>query len=255
MTTASLNFTSRSKIKSKLVSIHIIERADSFIRVRVSVDGNIGGGDKEHQLVIDAFERGRHQRRVITNPAGENIDFNDFPINASLRFKVRKIAIGAEKGKVIAATADLRPVDNTDIAGREPFLVPELDDLGSLPWEIKWEDDCANPRIILNRRLLDKFETWRDPNLQALYLPSMLRDLLTGIICRNDDVESLDEDTLAKRIVDFCTSTLDIKRPACAFADNMEDWLEWTEACVHEFAARKWRDDKTLFDQMRDART
>lgn len=253
MTSASINFTNRRKIKSNFVDIRVLERSDSFVRVRASVDSKVLQVGEDYRLVIDGFDRGQHQRRTIANPAGEDLDFTDFPANASLRFKVRQIAIGVNEGKVLAATADIRPVEIEGTVLRQPFIVPELDDLGALPWRIDWEGDVANPRLVLNRKLEDKFGTWRHPVLQALYLPSMLRDLLTGLICRIPSPDELDEDTLGGRIITFCKEQFDAEIPADAFqgpSGVAEEWLVWAEDCVVQFSETKWRKGRTLFDLM-----
>jgi len=253
MTAASLNFTKRRKIKSTLVDIRVVARTDSYIRVSVSVDAKALKSDEEYRLVLDGFDRGRHQRQTISDPAGDNLDFAGFPIDASLRFKVRQVASGPDEGRVIAATADIRPVEIEGKVKREPFIVPEPDDLGSLPWCIQWEGDVADPRLVINRKLDDMFGSWQDPFLQALYLPTMLRELLTGLICRVESEDELDDGTLGGRIIAFCKDRFDAEIPSGAFngpEGNRDEWLEWAEECVVEFAETKWRKDKTLFELM-----
>ena len=253
MTTASLNFTQRRKIKSAFVDIRVLERSESYIRVRVSVDAKVLKVSEDYRLVLDGFDRGRHQRHTITNHTGDDFDFTGFPIEASLRFKVRQVATGLDEGRVIAATADIRPVEIDGKVQREPFIVPELDDLGALPWCIQWDGDVADPRLVINRRLEDMFGSWRHPVLQALYLPAMLRELLTGLICRVESEEELDEGTLGGRIIAFCKERFDAELPSGAFSGpdgNPDDWLKWAEDCVVEFADTKWRKEKTLFDLM-----
>lgn len=257
MTTASLNFTQRRKIKSAFVDIRVIERSEAFIRVRVSVDAKVLKTNETYRLVLDGFDRGRHQRQTIADPSGDDLDFTGFPIDASLRFKVRQVATGPDEGRVIAATADIRPVEIEGKVQREPFIVPELDDLGALPWCIQWEGDPADPRLVINRNLDKMFGSWRDPVLQALYLPAMLRELLTGLICRVDSEDDLDEGTLGGRIVAFCKERFDVEPPHGAFRgpDGEPDaWLNWAEDCVVEFADTKWRKEKTLFDLMLEGR-
>lgn len=253
MTAASINFTSRRKIKSSFVDIRIVSRSEKCIRLRVAVDTKVLKTDEVYRLVLDGFDRGRHQRRTISNPAGQDLDFTDFPADASLRFKVRQIATGAREGLVMAATADIWPVEIEGTVQKQPFLVPELDDLGALPWRIEWEGDSANPRLVLNRKLEDKFGSWRHPALQALYLPAMLRDLLTGLICRNPSADELDDDTLGGRIIAFCKERFDAVVPSEDFQgpDGLSDeWLVWAEECVTQFSETKWRKGQTLFDQM-----
>ncbi|WP_454598146.1 hypothetical protein [Qipengyuania sp. SM2507] len=252
MTAASLNFTQRRKIKSAFVDIRVLDRTESYIRVRVGVDAKVLKTGEDYRLVLDGFDRGRHQRHTIATPAGEDLDFAGFPSDASLRFKVRQVATGADEGRVIAATADIRPVEIEGRIQREPFIVPALEDLGALPWCIQW-DDVANPRLVLNRRLEEKFGSWRDPVLQSLYLPAMLRELLTGLIRRVETEEDLDEGTLGGKVVAFCKERFDAELPSGAFGGpdgNPDDWLEWAEHCVVEFAETKWRRGKTLFDLM-----
>jgi hypothetical protein len=255
MTAASLNFTKRRKIKSAFVDIRVLARTEAYIRVRVSVDAKVLKTDEDYRVVLDGFDRGRHQRQIITNPAGGDLDFTGFPIEASLRFKVRQVATGSDEGRVIAATADIRPVEIEGKVRREPFIVPEPDDLGSLPWCIQWEEDVADPRLVINRKLDDMFGSWQNPVLQALYLPAMLRELLTGLICRVESEDELDEGTLGGRIIAFCKERFDADLPSGTFSGpdgNRDEWLKWAEECVVEFAETKWRKDKTLFDLMRE---
>lgn len=253
MTAASLNFTKRRKIKSAFVDIRVIERSETYIRVRVSVDAKVLKTDEDYRLVLDGFDRGRHQRQSISNPTGEDLDFTGFPVDASLRFKVRQVATGPDEGRVLAATADIRPVEIEGRVQREPFIKPEPEDLGSLPWCIQWEGDVADPRLVINRKLDDIFGSWQDPVLQALYLPAMLRELLTGLICRVESEDELDDGTLGGRIIAFCKERFDAELPSGAFSGpegNRDEWLRWAEDCVVEFAETKWRKDKTLFDLM-----
>jgi hypothetical protein len=257
MTASSLNFTERRRIKLNFVDVHLLERSENYIRVRVAVDEKVLSFGQDYRLVIDAMDRGRHQRHLIDNPAGEDLDFTGFPIDASLRFRVRQVATGEEEGKVLAATADIRPVEIESNVEREPFLVPEIEDLGPLPWRIDWEGDVANPRIVLNSRLEDHFGgTWRHPGLQALFLPAMLRDLLTGLICRVPSYEELDDETLGSRIMEFCKDRFEVTVPSGSFRSFEgvnEDWLKWAEDCVVQFSETKWRKGSTLFDQMLEA--
>ncbi|MAW90588.1 MAG: hypothetical protein CL575_10940 [Altererythrobacter sp.] len=253
MTAASLNFTQRRKIKSTFVDIRILERTEAFIRVRVAADAKVLNSAEDYRLVLDGFDRGRHQRHTISNPAGDDLDFTGFPSDASLRFKVRQVARGADEGRVIAATADIRPVEIEGKVQREPFIKPDLDDLGALPWCIQWDEDVADPRLVLNRRLEDQFGTWKNPVLQALYLPAMLRELLTGLICRVESEDELDDGTLGGRIITFCKERFDAEIPLGAFngsEGNTDEWLRWADECVVAFAETKWRKGKTLFDLM-----
>lgn len=253
MTAASVNFTNRRKIKASFVDLQILERNESFIRVRVRVDEKVLSGRGQYRLVIDAFDRGRHERQTIASPSGQDLDFMGFPVGASLRFKVRQISTAEDEGRVIAATADLRPIEIDGKFEREPFIKPVIDDLGALPWRVEWDSDPSEPRIVLNRRLEQKFGSWRHPVLQALYLPSMLRDLLSGLICRAESIDDLDEETLGGKVMIFCRDRLGVGMPEVPFRapeGDIEVWLQWAEDCVTEFSEMKWRKNQTLFDQM-----
>ena len=121
---------------------------------------------------------------------------------------------------------------------------------------LEWAGDVANPRIVLNRRLEEKFGSWRHPVLQALYLPAMLRELLTGLVCRIQSPDELDEETLGGRIIAFCKDRFDAQLPSTPFQGAQgteEDWLTWAEECVVEFAETKWRNGQTLFEQLLEA--
>lgn len=257
MTAASVNFTNRRKIKAAFVDLRIVERNESFIRVRVRVDEKVLSGSERYRLVLDAFDRGRHERQTIASPDGQDLDFIGFPADATLRFKVRQIATGDDEGRVIAATADLRPIEIDGKIERDPFIRPVLEDLGPLPWRIEWDSDPSEPRIVLNRRLEEKFGSWRHPVLQALYLPSMLRDLLSGLICRAESIDDLDEETVGGKVMQFCRERLRVEPPDMPFRapeGDIETWLEWAEDCVMEFSEIKWRKNQTLFDQMMERR-
>lgn len=253
MTSANLNFTQRRKIKSNLVDVTIKERNDDFIRVALHMDSKALNSVEGYRLVLDAFDRGQHERKVISNPADQDFDFDLFPIDANLRFKIRQVSSGIDTGRVIAATADIRPVEAKGQTERKPFIVPEIEDLGGLPWQIVWEGDIANPKLVLNSRLSEHFGSWHHPALQALYLPSMVRDLLSGIIARHESLEDLDEDTLGSRIFEFCRVSFDPAMPSTPFHGKSEiddEWLKWIEECVVSFSETKWRNGKSLMDQM-----
>lgn len=255
MTTASLNFTNRAKIKSKFVSITILERNDLYVRVKCAIEKGAVGSNTGAKLVLDAFERDNHERKEIPDFGTHNFDFENLSTEGKIKFRVRHVAVGTEVGRILASTAEIVPEELNGTNERVPFFKPTPVELGSLPWKIDWAADTSNPELLINKDLIEHFDDWRSPALQALYLPAALKDLLTGIMSRVTSFEDIDNESMIYNLFNFCESRLGQEMPQnLAFNANGElsdDWLNWADECVLSFCETQWRHNKTLFEQMR----
>lgn len=254
MVAGNFNYTGRRKIKNSLVEVHVTERNDDFVRVNLTLDTKKLKNAENTKWVIDAFDRGSHQRKLLKFANKQTLDFNGFANDAKLAFKIRHIATGEDSGQVIASTPDIRPRESKAAIEREEFIEPTPKDLGAEPWILDWEGDPGNPEILINEKLLEAFGDWQDPVLQGLYLPVLVRELLTGIVMRSQEPGDIeDNSSLASRMMDFCEKQLGVDMPETDFHEQgtvNSDWLNWIDECVNTFCETRWRQGQTLMDQL-----
>ena len=93
-----------------------------------------------------------------------------------------------------------------------------------------------------------------DPLFAAHVFPEIVRNAATGILLRFDSIKDIDEDSLLAKWVSFIQQRLSIplEGEEAAYlndADNI-DKLDLVEQIVAAFTSQKWRDGKTLIEEI-----
>ncbi len=254
MPVANYNYTGRRRIDVKDAGIEIIEADNGFIRVKVKLNLQKIKNEKSHKIVIDGESANNLERHDLKVCEEQEIDFGGFEKNASPQFRIKLIATNLEEcGLVLASTPYTRAKAKSNKLKREGFFEPTpVNHIGDAPWQIEWLDP-ANPELLINSELAEIYGgDWKNPQLQALYLPTALKECLLGILSRTR-LEDLEKDTFAYKLIHFCMSTLDLPLPEDPFFDGetlSTNWLSWADEAYEAFCNKKWRNNKTLLNNM-----
>ncbi|TKW61391.1 MAG: hypothetical protein DI628_01835 [Blastochloris viridis] len=254
MTVANFNYTGRQRIKNDIVSVDIVERNSSYVRVRLHISTKRFKQPADSKLVLDGSDAvgGTLERKIVDYTETKTYDFNTLGEEGTISFRFKAVSTDeAKKGTLLAATADIRPREATGDTSRESFFNMEQKDLQNKPWLIDWTESEENPSISINRTLVSHFKgNLRDPMLQALVLPPMFKEILLGIVTRNIDKDDLDTGSLAYKVLEFCRTRFEREQPEGNFQDDREDWIQWAEECSDDFCETPWRNDTTLLQAM-----
>ena len=254
MANSSFNYTNRKTIKNNAIQLGIVQREPEYIRVQLGLDLKAVKLPDNAKIVLDAYDRSIHERYEVAYEAAQTRDFIEFNPDAKLKFKVRIVSVeGADHGKVLAASKEIKPKENTVTLERDEFFKPYAEELGDVPWDIDWDGDDTEPRVRINIRLQEHFGGWSNATLQALLLPQMLKELLLGVITRSSSRNDIDDDTFAGKLLRFGDERVGVVAPDQEFMDDGKvntEWLTWVENVISKFCETKWRDGKSLFDQM-----
>ncbi|MEM5495748.1 hypothetical protein, partial [Hoeflea sp. AS16] len=210
----------------------------------------------KRMLVLDVLFLGNTQRFEL--PAGGSVEelvLEDCPDNALLEFRLKLVSYGeGTRGVVLAATAPFNlktgsgPNEGSFVTSG--FFHPDLSDsLGSRIWAVTWPQPDA-PVISLNRSYFEKSKD--KPYFAAHLFPEILRAVITGILLRNDDLEVIEDQSPADDWLNFVEQVLEfpLRGEDAEFESGVEERLNLVDEIVTTFADRKWRNGKTLLEEL-----
>ena len=90
------------------------------------------------------------------------------------------------------------------------------------------------------------------PYFAANLFPEILRAVIGGILLRNDDLEVIEEQSPADEWLNFVEQVLEfpLRGDDAELEAGNEERLELVEKIVTVFADRKWRNGKTLLEEL-----
>lgn len=261
------NFTGRARIRQKedLFSLHLVERLDSTARIRVEFDRRaiekdckLNDSDAK-DYVLDVFYLGDIYRHILPEYRPEDIfDVPNVPDGANLEFRLKIVSrSAASPGKILAATGgrvSLRIGAEAGQASEQQkgiFHPIPTDSIGSNLWSVVWDnqDDFS---VFVNRTYFQKYSD--NPIFAAHVFPEVLRNVASGILLRFNSVSEIADDTLARKWVTFIQQRLGIPLEGeegsyLKDADNATK-LDLVDQIVDAFTSNKWRDGKTLLEEI-----
>ncbi|MGS4991013.1 hypothetical protein ACVDG9_23815 [Roseibium sp. RP-7] len=261
------NFTGRARIRQKedLFSLCLLERDEETVRIRVTFDRVAIEKEcklnpaEEKDFILDAFVLGEMHRHVLPEYRGQDeIAISGVPEGASIEFRLKAVSRSEEaQGKILAATGGrvrLKTGYGEKGAGKEdkgifhPILCRNI---GSRIWQIKWNGE-GDFEILINADYFYKYH--QDPTFEAHVYPEIVRSVANGILMRHETPEDLDENSLVGKWALFIEQRLGVPltgEDAKHFEDaDVVEKLEFVEEIVEAFVNKKWRDGKTLLEEI-----
>lgn len=258
------NYTNRRRIRQKpdLFIVEQVERTPNKISLRISWNESEIlkearlDPSKKRLLVLDTMFLGSTQRFEM--PEGESAEefvIEECPDNAVLEFRLKVVSKELESsGVLLAATSPFKlktgsgPDEGSLISSG--FFHPDLSDsLGSRIWAVSWPAPDS-PKISLNRAYYAKAKD--KPYFAAHLFPEILRSVITGVLLRNDDLEIIEESSPAYEWLTYVEQVLEfpIRGDDAEIEDGLEERLDLVDRIVTVFAERKWRNGKTLLEEL-----
>ncbi|SHN51062.1 hypothetical protein [Erythrobacter sanguineus] len=257
------NYTNRKRIKQKpeLFFVEQISRTSDTVTLKVQWDE--AGILKETRvdpaakrvLVLDVLFLGNTQRLELpSGGAAQEFVLEECPDNVVLEFRLKLVSKEEEtQGVLLAATSPFNL--KTGSGPNEGSLVTsgfldlnKSDSLGSRIWAVTWPSE--GPMIFINRSYFEKSK--ERPYFAAHVFPEILRAVMTGILLRNDDLDLIEDQPRADEWLTFVEQVLEfpLRGDDAELEDGIEERLELVEKIVTAFADRKWRNGKTLLEEL-----
>lgn len=261
------NFTGRVRIKQKseLFSLQLIDRQGETVRIHAKFDQ--AAIEKECKLdeeepkefVLDVFALGDIRRHVLPEYRSEDeIELHEIPDGANLEFRLKVISRSVDSsGKILASTGGrvrLHTGSGDEGSGEQNkgiFHPKPSTSIGDRIWQVGW-DGQGDFEVFVHADYFHKFVD--DPLFAAHVFPEIVRNVATGILLRFDSIKDIDEDSLLAKWVSFIQQRLAIplegeEAAHLIDADNI-DKLDLVEQIVATFTSQKWRDGKTLVQEI-----
>ena len=232
MISRNLNFTGRRRIEHDMFDFELREGVSPVLAIRkLELEGlELSPG---WPILLEGRARDYLHREALGQVAAPRI--GEVPLAPEAfyggrRVRWRLIVIDTDdRHRRIAAMAEnIRLIHETDEKGPARSLLPvRATDLGHLPWRV--ELDIQGFVLEVSRELPGAVDLPAQPGVAGWILPAVLREILTRLHPKSDDVV---ED--------------DIREPWLQFArirgqeppDDPDDWSSWVDDVVAAFCAR-----------------
>lgn len=258
------NYTNRKRIKQK-PELFLVEQASrTSTNVTLRVQWNESeilketrvDPSKKRLLVLDVMFLGNTQRfELPEGGSAEEFVIEECPDNAIPEFRLKLVSKEHESlGTLLAATSPFKlktgSGPNAGSFVKSGFFHPELSDsLGSRIWTVSWPAP-DEPIISLNRSYYEKGKD--KPYFEVHLYPEILRAVITGILLRNDNLETIEEQSPADEWLNFVEQVLEfpLRGDDADEVDGAEECLDLVEHIVTAFSDKKWRNGKTLLEEL-----
>ncbi len=192
------NYTGRTRIEQRDVSLRLLEVSNGSMRVRVNTDLLKYDFSSNAKVRLEAYSDTLFDQWQLEDallPYSEHeVSLHDFTDTSGIRFRI-KVSDPATS-RLLAHTSIIRLTDSDDIIGDSEGLLPvRLGDIGNLLWKLDFDDIEGNPELLLSNRLRGQERGLAsDPMFRACVLPEMLRRILEkGLI--EDEASTEDSDS------------------------------------------------------------
>lgn len=261
------NFTGRVRIKQRteLFSLQLHDRQGETVRIHVKFDRAAIekecklSEDEPKDFVLDVFAFGDIHRHVLPEYRSEDeFELFEVPDGANLEFRLKVISRSKDaSGRILAATSGRvrLQADNGDVGSGEQdrgiFHPIPSKSIGDRIWQVGWNGQ-GDFEVFVNADYFYKFLD--NPLFAAHIFPEIVRNVTTGILLRYGNVKDIDEDSLLAKWVTFIQQRLGIPLEGEEAAHLVEasplEKLDFVEEIVDTFTKQKWRDGKTLLEEI-----
>lgn len=186
------------------------------------------------------------------NKLNETFIIENCPEYEKISFRIKLVDNSAEQKGILLAANKSRIVvseersegggDNEEINFFN--LIPDPEMKGQT-WRICW-DEKDNPKVFVNKKLYEAYSEKRSI-LEAFLLPEIIREILTGLIFRQKDLEGLPQDVAASKWITFFHQVLDEDLEKLSVLDDDEKF-ERIDEITRSFSDYGWRNNVTLLD-------
>lgn len=268
MTTASLNYTGRKRIRRKEFDI-VWKVSDSEVGLEVTMtDKLLKAIGSDQDIVMDITEKADHERIELERKPSQYVVPRRFASDSRPKFRVVVVErSGDSPGRIRYSSEEalLKPLSERDNADKNDvgstghaeksvsfFSLQICNEIGSQLWNISADSGSVTVRI--NKRLMDYFNGDKNnPVLRAFFIPAMVREVFLRLFASGASLEELDPDALVwfTWAEEFAQEPVPNDR---FIYDNevSSDWLEWLDKVVDRLTDRRLFNGKTLLGALEE---
>ncbi len=269
MATANFNYLHRRKIKRTknfLLSRH--EGTSEYMMVALKLDKSLLNFVEQHEVVrIEASSRGVYfSQDLLKSDEPQIIEIEGIHKKDSPSFRIYSVS-DSDRSRIRRASADFKlnsgkgkpkkkKVIKKEIpAEREGFFNFAYADIGSGIYQLRWE---AGLEIVVSERLqgILQDEIQRNAGFRASFLPSLVKEILLGIVIRHESLDELGEKEKdwigwANEMNLFCD---DEEHPSVYFKEQdgaiSQEWFDWCDICYENFCSGLHFNGENYLDNM-----
>lgn len=229
-----LNFTGRKKIKRSDVAVTVRDSAHG--RSTFSAEVSLDSYDlpPEAKVFIEAHRQTSYMRfsfGTVAHTAPEDeLVLSEFDPPEAVLFRIKVTSSDDPAGLLLAAADQIRPSSREQADDRRiPLLrVRTIPALAQQVYRVDFSDDAGGPVLCINKHAGDHRAVLRDPLVQSLVLPAVLREVLNRVL-HIDEVREIETDGgWASDWLTFATHLSGVERDLPSFQDESEidDWID-----------------------------
>lgn len=221
------NYTDRSKINEKAVTIALESDEDKIESFTISLDMEGISIAEGNEVFVEAYYRTEYERFSLgkASEISEETEFELGSIGYTENIKFRILAV-EDGGRITALARSISPVSGQS----KPLLPVEPRDLGRQVWEVQYRGEDGAPILAINQKIPSITDAAKnDAKFILGVYPSVLREVLFRLIF----VEEIGD-----------TTNVDI--------EWQEDWLRFTEEITGEERPESLDPDQEGFPELED---
>ena len=210
-------------------------------------------------LVVDIFVLGTMKRHVLPKDTNhQSFTIDEIPDGATPELRLKIVANDEENiGRIFAATAKkisfkLPPSSGSGETGEsnQGFLkFEQSDQLDGRLVEVEWRQSQSDLFIRIDRKFYQKYR--QSPLLPVAIYPDMLRSVAMQLLSRHDELNDLENSSMAFHWLRFIEDSLEITlvgEDSVYVPDDTESLPEVAEQIVTKFMSKKFRSGKTFLE-------
>lgn len=235
-----INSTGRKKILREDAQFAIHRNGDGGLFWTATLDLAEYDLPDDALVFVEAYRQTNFMRFPVgmvaqrTDPPQEARWLSEFATPDGLLFRVKVTSSGERPGMLLAEADQIAPRDDDEQPDHRIPLLPTVQaSLGQKVWAVDF--DGAVPQLLLNDKVADWKALVATPTFRALVFPAAMREVLMRAVFVSKVTDSEDDGSWESRWIRFAASLpgVDEHPPD---ADAPEDWHDWIERAVEEFA-------------------
>lgn len=205
-----LNYTGRKRISKKDVVITLNKEDENLRSFNAKI--NLFGKKlpSKSKVYIETYHKTDVKRfdfgKVGKIKNNVDIDLSDIPQGYNIQFRMLVVDETEQEGLILAHANRIRLKSEDN---KKPLLPVDFRDLGQQVWNIRYEEDYDGPVLILNDKIPNCKNLYRDPQFIISVLPAVLKEILLRIF-----------------FIDKTESTSDIS------VEWHNDWIEFAKSVI-----------------------
>lgn len=236
-----INHTNRKRITKAEAIIELIE-IEGY-PPQFKADLNLEELHLPHDAVVfvEAYHLNTSQRFEFGSVGDlrqpKDTTLTEVDLSGPVRFWV-KVVDPQPGSKLLASGKGIVPVNaESPGGGKQPIIVLRTRDLGNVPWKVAFSETGV-PEVLVNSRIPDaKGQFDSNPVFQCLFLPAVLREVLSWIAWNNHDAADDIEDSWQSQWLEFAVRIHGGEIPGENDKDP-EQWRNWIDEVVQEFCRK-----------------